>query len=188
MAECVTKTAEKAQENFIRGNRVYILGLFDRSISSEVIPGLIELIDMMEVSKDPVIEIYINSHGGYACELLGLLSVLNIARSKGIKIVTYNIGIAYSCGSLLTVYGDERYMMSYAENLPHLGQTSMQPTTIEQLERGTKHIAEWFSKIIDIYLNHSKLSKKELTRILKDDDCYLNAEECIKYGFCDKII
>lgn len=75
----------------------------------------------MQYAKNPEIEIYINSYGGYASELLGLLSLIELAKSEGIKIKTYNIGCAYSCGSLLAVVGDERYMYRYADNLPHLG-------------------------------------------------------------------
>lgn len=188
MADSCTKTAEKAQENFVRGNRVYILGPFDRSISSNVVPDLLELIDVMAATKDPVIEFYINSHGGYAAELLSLASLIQMAKAQGIKIVTYNLGVAYSCGSMLAVMGDYKYMSRYADNLPHLGQAFIAPTTIEQLERGTKHVADWFSKILSIYAENTKISKKELIKILKDDECHLNAEECLNYGFCDEII
>ena len=44
-ADSETETAKKSQENFVVGNRIYILGPFDRSISSEVIPAVIELTD-----------------------------------------------------------------------------------------------------------------------------------------------
>ena len=58
---------------------------------------------------------------------MGLISVIDIAKSHGIKIVTYNIGVAYSCGSMLSILGDYRIMHKYATNLPHLGQASIDP-------------------------------------------------------------
>lgn len=179
---------KKSQENFVRGNRVYILGPFDKSISAKVIPDFNDLIDMLAGVKNAEIEIYINSCGGYASELLGLLTCIDIAKSANIKIKTYNIGYAYSCGSLLAVVGDERYMYKYASNLPHLGQVPLFPQTFEQLERGVKHVNDWFSSIVDIYLHHTKLSKNKLTKILSDDCCLLNATDCLTYGFCDQII
>lgn len=179
---------KKSHENFVRGNRIYILGPFDKSISSKVIPDFTELIDMMAAAKNPEIEIYINSCGGYVSELLGLLSCVDMAKSEGIKIKTYNIGYAYSCGSMLAVVGDERYMYRYASNLPHLGQVPLFPQTFEQLERGVKHVNDWFSSIVSIYLQHTKLSKNKLTKILSDDGCLLNAADCLNYGFCDKVI
>lgn len=188
MADCQTEILKKSQENFVVGNRIYILGPFDRSISSDVIPAFVELIDGLRDVKDSVIEIYINSHGGYMSELLGLMTLVDLAKGYGIKIVTYNIGVAYSCGSLLSVIGDHRYMYRYAENLPHLGTAYMSPQTLEQLDRGVKHISEHFAKIILIYSQYTKASKKELEKILKDDDYIMNAEECLTKGFCDEII
>lgn len=32
------------------------------------------------------------------------------------------------------------------------------------------------------------MPKKMLEKVLKDDDYFMNAEECKKYGFCDEII
>lgn len=188
MAESTTDVMKKSQENFVRGNRVYILGPFDRSISSCVIPDMLEMIDCIKSEKNAEIEIYINSVGGYATELLSLLSIIDIARSYGIKIITYNIGIAYSCGSILAVIGDQRYMYKYADNMCHLGQAVIDPTTIEQLDRGVKHIRQHFNNIVEIYAKHTKLSKKTLEKILEDDDYHMNANDCKKNGFCDEII
>ena len=140
------------------------------------------------MTKDPVFEVYINSYGGYASELFGLLTVLDLAKAAGIKIITYNIGSAYSCGSLLAVTGDYRYMHKYADNLPHLGQTEMELTTVEQLKRNTKRVAEYFAKIYSIYATHTKMSKTQLDKVLKDDDYFMDADECLKRGFCDEII
>ena len=79
-------------------------------------------------------------------------------------------------------------MHKYATNLPHLGQASMAPQTFEQLERGIKNINEHFVTIKAIYEKHTKMPKKQLEKVLKDDDYFMNAEECLKYGFCDEII
>ena len=187
-ADTETKIAEKSQENFVVGNRIYILGPFDRSISSEVIPAVIELIDQLKSEKDPSFEVYINSYGGYAAELFGLIAVLDIAKANGIEVITYNLGVAMSCGSLLAVTGDYRYMHKYATNLPHLGQMGMTLSTVEQLERNAKRVAEHFAKIYTIYAAHTKLNKKQLDKVLKDDDYFMSADECLKCGFCDEII
>lgn len=174
--------------NFVDGNNVYILGEFDRTISINVIPKLVDLIAGSRYIKDPEIDIYINSCGGIAYELIGLMTLIQRAKAQGIKINTYNIGIAYSCGSLLSVLGDHRYMYRYADNLPHLGQVFIAPQTVEQLNRGTQHACDWFNIIYEIYATYTKMPKKELMKVLKDDDYHMNAEECLKNGFCDEII
>lgn len=184
-----TKINEMSKENFVSPDgKVYILGPFDRSISANVIPALNALIEAKTEEKNPVIEVYINSHGGYTSELWGLLTLLNIAKHRGIGIVTFNIGSAYSCGSMLAVYGDHRVMSKYADNLMHLGSGGGIVETFKQLDRHTEHMNKHFKKIIDLYAEHTKIPKKKLEKMLEDDNMFLDAEQCLKMGLCDEII
>lgn len=187
MADIETKVSEKSQENCVKDNRVYILGPFDRSISSGVVPDLVELIEAAKFAKDPVIEIYVNSVGGIAAECMSLISLIDRAKASKIRIETYNLGIAYSCGSILSVMGDVKYMSKYAFNMPHLGQAFLCPTTVEQLDRGISHVSQWFTMLKEIYLRHTKIPKKKLEEIMKDDSYVMNAKECLQYGFCDVV-
>ena len=187
IVENTTKIPEVSKENFVCDDKVYIMGDFDRSISSEVIPGLMNIISMKRNTVNPVIEIYINSHGGYAHELFGLMSIMDIGRSYGIKFVTYNIGLAASCGSLLAVYGDHRYMSKFATNLMHLGQAGSMFSTFKQMERQNENNKKHFNKIIDIYTATTKLDKKKITELLTDDSLYLDPKQCLKYGLCDEV-
>lgn len=188
MCEDATKLAEMSQENFVKDGRVYIMGPFDRSISAKVIPDCINLIDMMRHAKQSAIEIFINSGGGYASELYSLLSVIDMAHEEGIKVITYNMGVAGSCASILAVCGDERYMSQYGVNYPHLGSTSYCVETFEQMERENKRVKSWMNQTVDIYAAHTKLKRQQLMKFLSDDNWNLNVAECLKYGFCDKII
>ena len=187
IVENTTKIPEVSKENFVCDDKVYVMGDFDRSISSEVIPGLMNIISMKRNTVNPVIEIYINSHGGYAHELFGLMSIMDIGRSYGIKFVTYNIGLAASCGSLLAVYGDHRYMSKFATNLMHLGQAGSMFSTFKQMERQNENNKKHFNKIIDIYTATTKLDKKKITELLTDDSLYLDPKQCLKYGLCDEV-
>ena len=185
--ENCTKIPEVSKENFVCDDKAYIMGDFDRSISSEVIPGLMNIISMKRNTVNPIIEIYINSHGGYAHELFGLMSIIDIGRSYGIKFITYNIGLAASCGSLLAVYGDHRYMSKYATNLMHLGQAGSMFSTFKQMERQNENNKKHFNKIIDIYAASTKIDKKKITELLTDDSLYLDPKQCLKYGLCDEV-
>lgn len=187
MAETNSK-ADSTQENFICGDKIYILGPFDRSISKNVIPGFVELIREKMHEKKPEIEIYINSHGGYAEELMAMLAMISIAKKAGIRIVTYNIGYAYSCGSILAIHGDHRKMYRYADNVAHLGCSNGSYHTFEQLDRVTSHSKEHFNNIVKWYVDNTKMTKKQVEDMLKDDNMHLNADKCLKYGFCDEII
>lgn len=174
--------------NYVDDGKVYILGEFDETISQNVVPEFTKLISTKKDQKNAEINIYINSNGGYVKELLALHTLCDLARKEGIKIITYVIGIAYSCGSLLAVYGDKRYMYKNATNLMHLGQATKTIQTPLQLERISKHVGEFFETTIQIYKQCTKMSEKEIRKKLEDDDYYLNAQECLKYGLCDEII
>ena len=189
MAENATiPDKECSKENFVKDGKVYILGPFDRSISQSVIPDFMNLIGSECMTKDSSIPIYINSYGGYASELLSLLSIIDLARAADIKIITFNLGVAFSCGSLLAVYGDKRYMSRHATNLMHLGSIESKSETLLQIERNRNYDKAFFNKIIGIYEDHTKMKRAEIEKALSDDCFYLDAKQCLKKGLCDEIV
>ena len=179
---------DKSSKNFISNGNIYILGDFDSTISKNVIPELYNIINSLSSAKNPVIEVFINSRGGYIRELYSLYYMLCIAKSKGIAIITNNMGNAFSAGSLLAVVGDHRRMFKYATNLMHFGETGAVVETPKQQMRENKRIKEHFNCVMDIYKNHTKLDTKKIEEFMNDDLCYLNAKECLKYGLCDEIV
>lgn len=187
-ADAASKAAGAKPRNFVTDDgNVYILGEFDSTISTEVICVLVSLIGQMAAMKDPVLHIYVNSYGGDAHELFGLLSVLDAAKSMGISVHTHVIGVAYSAGSILAAYGDHRTMSRYSDHLLHLGCAGAEFSTFEQLKREAENNVKHFNKILQIYSEHTKIPKKRLAEMLKDDKLYLDAEQCLKYGICDEI-
>jgi ATP-dependent protease ClpP protease subunit len=175
-------------KNFIDNDNVYILGDFDETISENVIPGLYNMINKLTSTKNPNIEVFINSRGGYTSELHSLYYMLCIAKSRGIKITTNNMGMAFSAGSMLAVIGDHRRMFKYATNLMHFGQTGSRVETPKQQTRENKRVKEYFSYVVDVYKNHTKMDIKKIEEFMNDDLCYLNAKDCLKFGLCDEIV
>lgn len=181
-------SSDVSQENFVVKNNVYILGPFDRSISQKVIPKLVELIESERNKKDPVISIYVNSHGGNVSELLGILSLLQQAKNYGIKIVTVVIGRAVSCGSLLACYGDVRKMYRHALHLAHLGTQIDMVMSNEQADRTSKKWKWHFKTVLEMYHEATGCPKKKLEDLLKDDCGWLTPEECLELGFATEIV
>lgn len=181
-------SSEMSGENFVKNDRVYILGSFDDSISQRVIPEFVSLIEKKRTERFAQIEIFINSYGGYGHVLLSLLSVISIAKMWGIKIITYNLGAAHSCGSILFIHGDTRRMFKYATSVMHLGCNGEHWTTFEQLDRVTVTSKKWFNTIVEWYANNTRMKKSQIIKVLKDDKFSMDAKQCLKYGFCDEII
>ncbi len=166
----------------------YILGEFDKTISQNVIPNLVKKIDEEEDKPNPQIWFYINSNGGYCHELYNLLALIDIAKAKGIKIYTVNMGRAYSCGSLLAIHGDHRAMYKYARHLMHLGSQGDDVHTFKQIDRTEKQWKEHFENIVKMYKDNTKMPESMIRKELEDDGYFMNADECKKYGFVDEII
>jgi ATP-dependent protease ClpP protease subunit len=185
----IVKTPNQKSKNFVTDDgNVYILGEFDSTISTEVIYAIVSLTEQIAHIKNPAIHIYINSYGGDASELFSLLSILDDAKKKNITIYTHVIGVAYSAGSILAAYGDYRTMSRYSDHLLHLGCAGAEFSTFEQLKREAENNVKHFNKILQIYSEHTKIPKKKLTEMLKDDKLYLDADQCLKYGICDEIV
>lgn len=183
-----TTDEERKSCNFVKNGKVYILGDFDDSISRYVIPDLADLIAEGAGQKDTMIPIYINSGGGEADKLESILSLLSIANRNGIRIVTYNIGIAYSCASMLAAAGDYRFMSKSARNMMHLGEIGSLTKTYEQLKRNNRDIKDFFDETVRFYKDHSKMTEKKIREIMNDDIYWMGAKECLRLGLCDEIL
>ena len=167
---------------------VYIMGEFDNTISENVIPHIVKRIDEIEDKPDAKLFFYINSNGGYCHELYNLLTLIDIAKAKGIKIYTIVCGRAYSCGSMLAIHGDHRAIYKYGTHLMHLGEAGSSAKTFKQLERESENIKEHFENIVKMYVENTNIPEKQVREMLLDDSCFLNAEQCKKLGLVDEII
>jgi len=186
---CLDDDLSKKILNYVDSNgNVYILGEFDSTISQYVVPALLKKMQEEADKPDGQIWFYINSRGGYCSELYNLLSLIDMAKSMGIKIYTVVMGNAYSCGSMLAIHGDHRAIYKYGRHLAHLGQQADSVSTFKQIERSTTKMIEHFENIVQMYKDNTKMPEKMIREVLLDDSFYMNAEECKKYGFVDEII
>lgn len=180
--------SENTKNNFVDGTSVYIHGEFDSDFNEHVIAPFNRLILTLREKRSPVINIYINSNGGYCKDLDSMLAQIDIARANGIIIRTIVTGQAYSCGSMLAMYGDkgERYISRNAEHLIHYGRNYASVTTPEQIDRNTAYMKRHFKRLLALYQEHSKVPNLE--EKIKDDDLYIPPDKCIKWGLADKYI
>lgn len=174
--------------NRVKGNKVYILGHFDDTISEIVIPALMDEINHLKMTASPELEFFIDSPGGETYKLFSLLYCIDVARSYGIKIITNVMGVAHSCGSMLAIYGDVRYMGKYSNHLIHYGFGESLSATPTQIERNSQMLQNHFKKLEKIYQERTKLDIKTIRALMKDDHCYMEANECLKNGLCDFIV
>ena len=185
---CGSDSVKKMLNYVDNSGNVYIMGDFDESISENVVPNLVKRIKELEDTEDARIFFYINSHGGVVSELYNLLALIDLAKMRGIKIYTIVTGNAFSCGCMLAIHGDHRAIYKYGKHLMHLGEQGNSVQTFKQMERCNKEAKEHFENIVQMYIENTNIPEKDVRKMLEDDCCYLNAQECKELGLVDEII
>lgn len=126
---------------------------------------------------------HINSFGGSV--FAGLSSVDYIKKSK-VPVHTIIDGCAASAATLMSVVGEHRQMHRHSFMLIHQ-LSSVMWGKYEDLKDDMKNNDLLMKTIKDIYVEHTKIPKRQLNKILKHD-LWWDAETCLKYGLVDEII
>ena len=84
----------------------------------------------------------------------------------------------------MSVVGKKRYMTKHASMLIHQ-LSSWTGGKMNEIEDEFKNLGEMMENITDIYLNHCKMKKKELSEFLKHDRWW-NFNKCKKLGLIDE--
>lgn len=130
------------------------------------------------------IRLYINSEGGSVVQGYGIYA--NLIRHPANK-TCYIDGFANSIASIIAMACDKIIMYPNSMMGIHNASTLAWGNAAE-----LRKMADDLDKIMEgnrqIYLQRSggKITLEELTKLL-DDETFLTAEECLKYGFCDEI-
>ena len=129
------------------------------------------------------IYLHVNSFGGSL--FAGLAAVDYIKRCK-IPVHTIIDGCAASAATLLTVVGVHRQIHRHSFMLIHQLTAGMWGK-YEELKEEMKNNELLMKTIKNIYIEHTKIPKRQLNKILKHD-LWWDAETCLKYGLVDEIL
>ena len=129
------------------------------------------------------IYLHINSFGGSL--FAGLAGVDYIKKCK-VPVHTTIDGCAASAATLMSVVGTHRQMHRHSFMLIHQ-LTTMMWGRYEDLKDDMKNNDLLMKTIKDIYIEHTKIPKRQLNKILKHD-LWWDSETCLKYGLVDEII
>ena len=134
------------------------------------------------LENDIPIYLYLNTPGGSVYDALSAVDTI-----KQLRVPVYTVveGLVASAGTLLSLSGEKRYIQPNAYMLIHeirsscWGRMSEITDEYENLTKMTK-------QLIDFYVEHTKMNRKEVTKVLAKDITW-NAQECIKKGVVDEI-
>lgn len=126
------------------------------------------------------------SPGGSVIAGMALWDFLKELQRKGHKLTTVARGYAASMAGILLQAGDVRMMGPESYMLVH--EVAAQAIgKIGEMEDEMKFLRLIQSRIIDIFADRSKLSKREFEKRWKRSDWWLDSKEALEVGFIDKI-
>ena len=140
---------------------------------------LVQRLDQLDVD---LINVYINSYGGFVSEAWAIHNALK--RQKA-KIRTICEGFACSAASLIFMAGDERIMLDTSALWIHNVQTfaAGDYKKLQSEAEGAKKLNELG---MQIYLEHVNLSEEELAAMM-DKETWISPTEALEWGFATAI-
>jgi len=141
--------------------KVYFLSFIPYDIA-----GYTQLINLiMSLPANFILHIYICSPGGAVATTFQILSALGRCKAK---IVTHNIGIAASCGSLLLSAGNEIYIAPQATTMFHGSAHGGFDKSI-RLKSNAEHIVKNMEYVFGKMIAKGILTQEEYENIMKKD-------------------
>jgi len=140
---------------------------------------LVQQLDQLDVD---LINVYINSYGGFVSEAWAIHNALK--RQKA-KIRTICEGFACSAASLIFMAGDERIVLDTSALWIHNVQ-SFAAGDYKKLQSEAEGAKKLNELGMQIYLEHVNLSKEELAEMM-DKETWISPTEALEWGFATAI-
>ena len=156
-------------------------GVVDTDSCHELITNL-QTIDATESSESPI-HLHIQSLGG---DLMPMFNVLDNIDALKAPVWTYVDGYVASAASLLSVYGERRYMTKRSFILIHELRSTAEGTYSE-LTKDVTHSKELMQLMYDVYNTKTKMSYRQIQELMLKD-IWLNSKMCLQLGLVDFII
>lgn len=140
---------------------------------------LVQQLDQLDVD---LINVYINSYGGFVSEAW---AIYNALRRHQAKIRTVCEGFACSAASLIFMAGDERIMLDTSALWIHNVQAfaSGDYKKLQSEAEGAKKLNDLSTKV---YLEHVNLSPEEVAEMM-DNETWITPTEALEWGFATSI-
>ena len=149
----------------------------------EIIKTSSYLKDKLDEANGRDLNIYVNSVGGEVFEAYSIISMLQ--RYEGSK-TCYIDGMAASCASLIPIICDKVYVYPYSNIMVH-NMWTYAVGNAKELRRVADDLDKFMQSSIDLYMTKFKDTEEKLKELI-DEETWLNADECIEFGFADEKI
>lgn len=182
--QCLHKNSNSIYSNF---NHIY----FNNDITVESCFELMKELRTVEtkiltlnitskIEKQPIY-LHLTTDGGL---IHAAFSVIDCIKSLSVPVYTIADGFVASAGTLIFLAGQKKYMCKNAYMLIHELRSGVWGK-MSDIEEEVENLKKLMDHIIKLYLENTKLKKKDLNKFLKQDVIW-NIEESIKNGLVDE--
>jgi len=164
----------------VSGNHIY----FYSDVSIKPIRQLNQIINNLNEpgKRYPEIWIHINSYGGTIYDALSAVDTINASQTP---IITLIEGMCASAATMISIAGDMRYIRPNGVLLIHQMRCGVFGKK-EDVDDEIENIKNLEDKLINLYVDNSKLTKVSFKKIMKRE-MEFSAEKCLEFGFVDDI-
>ena len=110
----------------------------------------------------------------------------DIIAASETPVYTVNVGQCSSAAALIFMSGKRRFMLPTATVLIHEGSGTIEGDAVKVFDQAASYKA-MVKKMHNYILSHTSIPAGTLSR-KKNNDWELDAQTCIKYGVCDRIV
>lgn len=186
-AELMVRQNERTEQELLAQNKYHLVYTFDQPVGSGSVKDCIhQLTEWSRTRPGADLEIIFNSPGGKIVDGMALFDFIRYLRTKDHKITTSTIGYAASMAGILLQAGDHRVMGREAWLLIHQGSFGVVGTAGE-VEDTVAWMKQLQNRILDIFVERSKLTKKQLQHRWQRKDWWISSQEALKLGFVDEV-
>jgi len=143
----------------------------------------IRLMTALQGTEPQPIYLHLTTNGG---DIYAAFAVIDTMKQLKMPIYTVIDGFVASAGTLISTAGDRRYVSKNAYMLIHELRSQFWGK-MSEIEEEFSNLQKIMSHIIKHYTDHTKISRKQLDKILVKDSIW-NATECIEHGIADEVM
>lgn len=178
---------ERQEAAVLADDQYHFVYQFDGAVGGNTVSACVkQLTRWSRVNPGQSFEIIFNSPGGGVIEGMALYDFITQLRGKGHKITTTTLGYAASMAGILLQAGDVRVMGKESYLLIHeisFGASGK----IGEIEDEVEFVKKIQKRVIAIFAQRSKLTKREVAAKWKRKDWWLDSDEAFKLGLIDEI-
>lgn len=142
----------------------------------------IEDAGLPENERQPIY-LYMFNYGG---EMNIMWMFIDVIKASKTPVYTINMGQCCSAAALIFMSGHKRFMLERASVLIHEGSGEVSGDAVKVMDQAENYKAS-IKKMRDFILEHTCIPSSSLNR-KKHNDWTLDAQTCLKYKVCDKIV